>query len=231
MGGSAGMGLGGAAQGGSAGDAGSGGLMASAGSGGAPAAVDFTCNEVVGIDSTSEWFTSGFESMVDDSHWQIVYYHPGYVQDWDDPNDMVWSLAPTSPCAQNSTNPDRIIFNVFADPSDSAFANVDAWVTGLSQAVTNFKNAYPGLVRIDFLTMTRAPDNQPCDPSNRMSIVEQYVDDAIAQVVATDPTFLTASPAFFAPSCDVFTDGGPHFSDTGKPIIAALYGDYYSMGL
>jgi hypothetical protein len=63
---------------------------------------------------------------------------------------------------------------------------------------------------------------------NDMSIVESWVDDAIAQVVAAYPGLVTASPKFFAPSCDVFTMGGPHFTDAGKPIIAKVYGDYYS---
>jgi hypothetical protein len=61
-----------------------------------------------------------------------------------------------------------------------------------------------------------------------MSIVETWVDDAMAMVAAANPGFVTVAPKFFAPSCDVFASGGPHFTDAGKPIIAKLYGDYYS---
>jgi hypothetical protein len=140
---------------------------------------------------------------------------------------MVWSLTPTSPCAQNSGNPDRVIFNLFADPSGT-YKDKAAYVTGIEQAITNLVAKYSNLVRIDWLTMTRAPDNMPCDPSNRMSIVEPYVDEAVAEVVASHPDLVTASPVFYAPDCNVYTDGGPHFTDTGRVTVADMYGDYYA---
>lgn len=197
--------------------------------GGTSSTADYTCNEVIGIDSTGEWFTSGFETEVDDAKWQIVYHHPGYVEDWMDPNDDVYKLTPTSACAMNSGNPDRIIFNMFQDTADTAFANKNSWIAGLNQVVTNLKTKYSRLKRVDLLTMTRAPDNMACDPSNRAgSVVEQYVDDAVTAVVSSGPPAVVASPKFFAPSCDIFTSGGPHFTDAGKPIAAKLYGDYYS---
>jgi hypothetical protein len=203
------------------------GCSGGSGSGGA-APSTFTCNLVLGIDTTSEWFTGGFENQVPDARWEIIYFHPGYVEDWANPADMVWSVAATSACTENATNPERVILNVFGDPSDTAFTNTSAWVTGLTQVVENLKKKYSRLQRIDLLTMTRAPNNQPCVATNRESIVETYVDDAIQMVVAGDSKLVTASPKFYAPSCDVFMDGGPHFTTAGMPIIAKIYGDYYS---
>jgi hypothetical protein len=211
------------------GDAGvnGGGRDASVDSGVVPAG-SISCNAVLGIDSTSEWFTGGFESQVNAAHWEIIYHHPGYVSDWADPNDAVWSTAVTLACATNSTNPDRVIFNGFADPSASTYMTSDEWVTGLTQVVENLKKKFSKLRRIDLLTMTRAPNNQPCVSGNRQSVVETYVDDAISRVVAAYPGLVTASPKFYAPSCDVFASGGPHFTDAGKPVVAKVYGDYYS---
>jgi hypothetical protein len=61
-------------------------------------------------------------------------------------------------------------------------------------------------------------------------VVEQYVDDAVTMVVgaSTGMPLVVASPPFFAESCTIFQDGGPHFTDAGKPIAAKIYGDYYS---
>jgi hypothetical protein len=212
--------------GGPAGGAGSGGAPAAGmgGMGGAASSTKgYTCNLVVGIDSTSEWFTGGFETQAPNDKWEIIYHHPGYVEDWADTNDEVWSLAPTSACTMNSTNPDRVIFNIYSETlTDKA-----ALVTSLNKAITNFKAKYSRLQRIDILTMTRAPNNMPCQQGNNGSIVQQYVDDAVAMVVSAGPPPVISSPKFFATDCNVFEAGGPHFSTAGKPIIAKLYGDYY----
>lgn len=223
----AGAGAGGAGSagmaGGPAGGAGAGGAPAGGMGGMASSTKSYTCNQVVGIDSTSEWFTGGFENQVPNEKWQIIYFHPGYVENWADPNDEVWTLAPTSACTANSTNPDRVIFNIYSE----TLTATGTLVTALNLAITNFKNKYSRLQRIDVLTMTRAPNNMPCQQGNNGSIVQQYVDDAALMVVSAGPPPIIASPKFFAADCNVFDAGGPHFSTAGKPVVAKIYGDYY----
>jgi hypothetical protein len=238
-------GMGGHATGGSAGatTGGSGGATAgSAGAatggmagGGGSSTANFTCNEVIGIDSTSEWYTSGFETYVPDGKWQLVYHHPGYVEDWGNASDDVWNTSVTmvtSPCTTNSTNPDRVIFNMFADGSDSSITNTAAFATALGKVVMQIKAHYSNVKRIDLLTMTRAPMNMACSSSNAAgSMIPQYEDDAVQMEVASGPPAIVASPPFFAPDCTVFdSTGGPHFSDAGKMTIAKLYGQYYAAG-
>jgi hypothetical protein len=192
-----------------------------------PSTKSFTCNTVLGIDSTSEWYTSGFENQVTDSKWQLIYYHPGYVEDWESPTDAVYSKAPTSPCAANSDNPDRVILNVFADPSGSLTSSA-AMVTGLSKAVDTIKSQYSRLKRLDLLTMSRGPNNQQCFGSSN-TVVASYVDDAITKVVAAYPGLVTASPIFYVTNCSDFdSTNPPHLSATGKTNMAKVYGDYYS---
>jgi len=226
--GAAGMATGGATAGGGA-AAGQGGLTGGGGTGGGSSVQGFTCNLLIGIDSTGEWFTSGFENQVPNDRWEIIYHHPAYIEDWAKAGDDVYKLAPTSPCATNADNPDRVIFNMFADTADASIGNKGAWVTALTQAVTNLKAKYSRLKRIDLLTMTRAPNNAACDSTNASgSSVAQYVDDAVMMMITNGPPAVTASPKFFAKDCNVFTSGGPHLTDAGKPVIAKLYGDYYS---
>ena len=210
---------------------GQGGTVGGAGSGsaGASSVQSYTCNLVIGIDSTGEWFTSGFENQVPNDRWEIIYHHPAYIEDWAKSADDVYKLAPTSPCSMNADNPDRVIFNMFSDGSDSAINTKNAWVTALTQSIANLKAKYSRLKRVDLLTMTRAPNNTPCDSGNAAgSSVAQYVDDAVTMLVSGGPPAVVASPKFFAKDCSVFTSGGPHLTDAGKPVIAKLYGDYYS---
>ena len=231
-GGSAPPGSGGAGSGGKGGSA-SGGAGGGAG-GASDAGVDgpastksYTCNTVLGIDSTSEWYTGGFETYVTDSKWQLIYNHPGYVEDWESPTDAVYSKAPTSPCTANSDNPDRVILNVFADTSGSLTTSA-AMVTGLSKAVDTIKSKYSRLKRLDLLTMSRGPNDQQCFSSSN-TIVASYVDDAIAKVVTAYPGLVVASPKFYVTNCSDFDSSNPpHLSTAGKTNMAKVYGDYYS---
>ena len=226
-GGAPGGGMGGAGNAGApSGGTGNAGAPSGGMGGSGTSAKNFTCNQVIGIDSTSEWFTSGFENQVPNDKWQIIYHHPGYVENWANDDDEVWGLSPTSACTMNTKNPDRVIFNIYSETlKDKA-----SLVIAINQAIQNFKTAYSNLKRIDILTMTRSPDNMPCQAGQNGAVVAQYVDDAVAEVVAasTGAPQLVASPKFKAMDCSIFKDGGPHFTDAGKPVAAKIYGDYYS---
>jgi hypothetical protein len=91
------------------------------------------------------------------------------------------------------------------------------------------KAKYPKLKRVDLLTMPRAPGNQTCfEGSSTQVVVERFIDEAISNVVAAYPGFVFAAPKFYAPNCDVFSFGGPHFSTEGLDVIAKLYSDCYA---
>ncbi len=249
-GGAPGAGSGGAnggsagASGGSAGAAGGGSAGAPtggmAGSAGGSSTANYTCTEVIGIDSTNEWYTAGFETYVPDGKWQLLYHHPGYVEDWGVASDDVWKTptstvttnAPTllSPCTTNSNNPDRVIYNIFVDGGDSSITNKAAYATGLANVVTQIKAHYSNVKRIDLLTMTRAPMNVACSSSNAAgSMIPQYEDDAVQMEVSSGTPAVVASPPFFVMACSDFdSTGGPHFSDAGKTNAAKLYGMYYA---
>ena len=232
--GSGGSGSGGVTgAGGNGGTTGTGGGTGSGAGGATDAGADalsaksFTCNTVLGIDSTSEWYKGGFENQVTDAKWQLIYFHPGYVEDWESATDQVYSQAPYSPCTANSDNPDRVILNVFADPSGSLTTST-AMVTGLSKAVDTIKSKYSRLKRLDLLTMSRGPNNQQCFSSSN-TVVASYVDDAIAKVVTAYPGLVTASPKFYVTDCSDFDSSNPpHLSTAGKTNMAKVYGDYYS---
>lgn len=222
---------GGATGSGGAASGGAGGASTGGGGAGVPPASSFTCNTVLGIDSTNEWFSGGFENQVPNAKWQIIYHHPGYVADWADTSDAVWSQAPSSACSMNSDNPERVIFNAFADPSDTSYQAAAGWVTGMAKVVDNLKKKYSHLKRVDLLTVTRGPNNMVCSGDSQMfSMIPSYVDSAMSMVAAMYPALVTVAPPFYAPTCDDFDSSmkPPHLSTAGKTAIAKLYGDYYS---
>jgi hypothetical protein len=60
------------------------------------------------------------------------------------------------------------------------------------------------------------------------TVVQPFIDTAIATVASNHPGLVQVAPKFFAPSCNVFTGGGPHYTDAGKMVVAKVYSDYYS---
>jgi len=201
--------------------------QASANTSAAPPADTFTCTELAGNVTTAEWYVEGFEDKVDNGRWQLRAVHPAYVENWAAANDALWALTPTSPCTTNSNNPDRVVFNVFVDPSGN-LKDTQSLHIALLTAINNFRTKYSNLKRISILTMTRAPNNMPCVADQRLSIVEAYVDDAVDQLQALSSIRVEVLPPFYAPNCTVYQDGGPHITETARPTIAALYGDYFS---
>lgn len=199
----------------SAGDAGDTGVAGS----------EFLCNQVMGVSVTGDWFTSGFETAVDDGRWQAVFKLHAYIDLWADPSDPLWSTATVSPCTQAANEPDRILFTGV----QWGYTTAQEWTTAFTAVVENLKARYPSVQRIDLLTMLRAPNNQRCDASSSTeTVVQPFIDEAIAAVAAAYPGFVTAAPKFYAPSCDVFLNGGPHFTPEGMAAVAKVYADYYA---
>jgi hypothetical protein len=186
---------------------------------------DYLCNLVMGVSVTYDWFTSGFESGVDGSRWEAMapaQAAVSFIQVWNDPNSQLWSMAKISPCAQHADTPDRVIFTgVNWDYTTAA-----EWVTQLDAMVKTLQMKFPGIKEIDLMTMLRAPDNVSCGSTE--TVVQPFIDEAVATVAAKYPGLVEIAPKFFAPSCNVFTGGGPHFTDAGKQAIAKLYSDYYA---
>ncbi len=111
-----------------------------------------------------------------------------------------------------------MIFNIYSETlTDKA-----SLVTSINKAITNFKAKYSRLKRIDILTMTRSPDNMPCETGQNGAVVQQYVDDAVSMSSARGPPPVVAAPKFAAKDCSIFMDGGPHFTDAGKPVAAKI---------
>ena len=183
----------------------------------ASAADNFTCTQVMGVSVTGDWFNAGFENGVDNARWQVMWRKKAFIELWADPTNEIWSVPIQSACAQNATTPDRIIFTgVNWEQTAEPW-----WEQQFEKVIVNLKAKYPNVRRIDLLTMLRSPGNQSC--GNVMSVVQPFVDEAIAGVVSKHPGVVFAAPKVFAPSCEVFTKGGPHYTDSGMAAVGQIY--------
>lgn len=183
----------------------------------------FNCTRIIGINATSEWYTQGFETMVDNAKWEIVRVHSGFVELWADPNNAVWNTGPSSACTTGK--PDRIIFVALNFMSNT----LDQWLPPLTAVVKNLQAKFPGLKRIELATFVRAPMDQPCPqgPPYRSTITKAE-DDAIAMVAAANPGLVTVSPKFEAHTCSEFSGNPPHPSAAGGAAWAKMIAAYYN---
>ena len=243
--GAAAGGASGAANGGASGASGASSNGGAAGAAAVP--TNFACSEFLGLLTTNEWYSQGFETDgVDGTKWQLKYHHYGYVGVWADPNSVFWSdmgdsFDPAkgsplqSPCTASSTAPDRLVFAAL----DWEMATEDAWVTALEAALVTFKAKYPTLRWVDLMTMIRCPGNMKCNPNadygpganasapRQDCYVPPFEDSAIARVAAAHPDFVGVGPKTEALACRMPIDGA-HLSVESNQHAAQEIATYYA---
>ena len=212
----------------------------------------FECSMVAGLLITQEWYKAGFETDgVDDTKWQGMFMHYGYVDVWaqDPPAGYTWTAPIHSPCAKNSTMPDRVIFTAWS----WELANVeDKFVTTTAEAVRKFKKNFPSMKRLELVTLARCPKDpanpafdvsgKHCNPNAAIPpqpgvtnknagqqdcYVNPEVDSALEKVAAM-PEFaglVYVGPKFYSRACREPVDGG-HLGSNNDQVakdIATYY--------
>ena len=179
-----------------------------------PAALPFVCTEIIGLTITAEWYGAGFEQIVADKHFQARTRPHTFVDQWADAGHVAWSEPVTSPCAERSQSPDRVV--LFA--ANWNLKTQDEWTKVLEAFVVTAKSRYAQLRALELFTVLRGPKNQTCgDPK---SVVDPMIDAAIASVAQAHPELVQAGPKLEAPECGVFEKGGPHFTEEGRKRVA-----------
>ncbi len=184
----------------------------------------YACTLMIGIQATEEWYNFGFETMVDNSKWELIWVHSGFVELWANPSDPVWSTAVTSPCALNPGKPDRVIFLAL----NFLYTTAAEWNPVVTMAVDNIKTKYPSAKRIELMSFIRAPGNNACSqaPAPRSTITPAQ-DDAMAISAAANPGLVFVAPKFEAKTCAEFSSNPPHPSPAGVTAWVKLMADYY----
>jgi len=179
---------------------------------------------MIGIQATEEWYDHGFESLVDDAKWELVWVHSGFVELWANSSDPVWSTSITSPCAQNANKPERVIFLALNFDYDTSAQ----WNPAVAAAVANIEAKYPSARRIELRSFIRAPGNQACPqaPAPRSTITPAE-DQALALAAAADPTRVFVAPKFEAKTCAEYSSNPPHPSPAGVTAWVKMMADFY----
>ncbi len=225
-GGRAGTG-GGVDNGGGIGSGGLGGTAGSSGAGGA--ATTFVCNQAMPLTLTRQWFEAGFEQDpgIVNARWQLKAREHGYITEWANPTSDFWNETIESPCTSGSTNPDHVVLTVLSWTCCTTQAE---WETQIDAAITNLMARYSALKRIDLMTITRGPGNMACPMApnvGQTDVVPPELDAALAATATKMPSFAFVAPKFEAPSCSIYTGGGPDVTPAGSATMAKMIAAYF----
>ena len=195
-----------------------------------PGETCFSCTQVIGFSQTRNWYADApdFESVVDNSKWQLQWYSGAGITDWANAGFAGWSASITSPCASNPTKPDRIILTITGDYQNES----QWWVGQIQQAVVNIKNKYPSARQILLQPVVGGPNNQQCPFGSeivRASYNHPIIDQAITLIAAADPSG-TVKAGFSpeVPTCSGYKDWKGHLTDQVKGQVGRTIGEYYA---
>lgn len=216
-----------------------------AGAGGASAKGPFTCTTYIGSVLTTEWWPQGFETIVDNTKWQLKWHHHGYIEAWGDPQSPFWadtgdpnnlaSGSPIqSPCTSGSTAPDRVVFLAI----DWEVLTEQGWVDWLEKDLVAIKLKYPSVRWIDIMPTVRCPNNQMCNPRAKPGpgandgagpedcYIPAFEDAAIAKVVAAHADSVGLGPIVSATMCN--GGYGAHLTAPDAKHAAMAIGAFYA---
>ncbi len=196
----------------------------------------FSCTQVIGysqVGALNGWFTHDgmFESIVGNDQWQLLWNNGATLEDWQDPNHPYWSNALVSPCANNSSAPNRVLLNLASRTYDT---NLAAWIGGINATIDTIALKYPGVRQIVLQPIVGGPGHVTCDLAGqpvRASEFHPYMDTAIAVVVAARVGTQPEVVAGISPevrSCTDYADTLGHFTPDGAVAAAQTIGQFYA---
>jgi len=199
-------------------DAGSGTLDASKG--------PFTCNLIIGLLVTQEWFNAGFETVAPNANWELKAAHYAYTQEWANPNSTFWATPITSACTKNADMPDRVIYVAL----NWDYTTAAQWESDVTKDVNVIKMKYPSVKNIELLTVVRCPLSCGTPPPRpgETCYVEPYSDQALAAVAAKMPDLVTVGPKFQDDTCTDFLNLGTHMTTAATAATGIKIGTYYA---
>jgi hypothetical protein len=181
----------------------------------------YTCSLVIGISATGDWFKAGFEKIVDNDRWQLMAVHSAFINYWADPKHSIWGSKPSSACAKNADNPDRVILTALSNHWEKY--PVEQWVTEITAAVKNFKARYSNLKNLELETFVRSPGDKPCPLGDTFRAYDLApADEAFQKVAAAFPELVTVAPKVHVDSCDDYNNHPPHLQLAGPASRAAM---------
>lgn len=198
---------------------------------GSTVGAEFTCNLVIGNTTTQQWFDGGFLTYpgIDPTRWEMFFVGDTYIDAWAPPTAPYWDTALDNnhACAQGQATPDRVIFIATKGPPYPAES---FYQTNMTAIVNDIEAKYPSAVRIELMTLIRAPGNVPCMGSATTSeqIIPPQEDQGLAMTAQSFPGLVFALPPMYVPMCSDFNGSNPQYTTAGAMDVATVYGAYYA---
>jgi hypothetical protein len=175
---------------------------------------------VVGISATGDWFNAGFEKIVPNDRWELMAVHSAFINYWADPKHAIWGNKPSSRCAMNADNPDRVILVVLSLHWE--IVPVEEWVKQITGAMKSFKARYSNLKNLELSTFVRSPGDKPCPLGDTFRNYDLTpADQAFEKVAAMFPDVVTVAPKVAVDSCADYNNHPPHLP-SGPAARAAM---------
>jgi hypothetical protein len=200
-----------------------------------PVTGSFTCTEVLGFSQTGMWFLpvaegggGTFLPLVGASTWQLRAAASAGVE-WQDPNFAGWTdpLDLYSPCATNSSNPDRVLLTISVP---KGLPTLNTWVTDILAEIATIRTKYSNLREIVLQPVVGGPNGNVCyfggnqaDPVHA-SEIHPTIDQAIARVVGGD---VVAGDSPDVRTCADYMDDTGHLVPSARPAIGTAIGQFY----
>ena len=207
---------------------------------------DFVCTQVIGYSQVNQWY-KGFESMLDNDRWELLWHTGAGVDRWSDPNFKGWTDKIVSPAKQQSRDPDRVVLSISGDYGD----DVGMWARKILETVDVIHSKYKNVRLIVLQPVIGGHNHEACPaPAGesgkkvgggsqgtggneivRAAYQHPYIDQAIAKVVAGDKTgrlVTGASPE--VRSCKDYSDAKGHLTSSASDPIGRSIAEFYILG-
>jgi len=187
----------------------------------------FACTHVIGFSPTRQWFldSPAFQSKVGDDRWQLLWNEGGGVEQWARPVYPGWSRPIDSPCADRSSDPDRVIFTI---ASLQLPLDPNAYAPQIQAVIAIIRQRYPEANPIVLQTVVGGPGGTQCANGHgavvRSSAMQPVIVQAIKMVAGGD---IIAGAVPDVVSCTDYADHSGHLEpDAIGPIGTEIAGFY-----
>jgi hypothetical protein len=210
-------------------------------------AAAFACTQVIGFSQTAHWYQGlaegggrsrgealrGFQAVIDNDRWQLLWQAGAGVEDWSNPDFDGWNEPLVSPCAEMAGSPDRVLLTI-SGALGNAPNSEQVWADEIDRAVTTVTLRLPSVRQVILQPVVGGPGDGLCRTPDgqtvRASANHPVIDRAIA-AVAQRPSVAVEVVVGFSPTltdCAGYDDALGHLTDSGNDAIGRTIGNYYS---
>jgi hypothetical protein len=203
---------------------------------------------VIGFSQTAHWYQGraetaegqssrgalrGFQAIVNNDHWQLLWQGGAGVEEWSSPDFDGWSQPVVSPCAEMTASPDRVLLTISGDLGNDVSV-AQAWADEIDRAVTTITMKFPDVRQVVLQPVVGGPDDSLCTTPEgrrvRASANHPVIDQAIA-IVTENSSVAVEVVVGFSPTvtdCADYRDALGHLTDTGNDVVGRNIGRFYS---